>query len=85
MIHLSDNCWQDLADAVVLAAVEDWRRSNIQLRSPSLTSRYAVERVRECEKFFRSSWFEILTGLDGRVFIKRLTDGYGFSARWEEI
>lgn len=72
------DCWYDLANAIVLNAVEEWRRSKFRLQFESLMSRYDDEVVRECEKFFRSKWFNILTDLDGNAFIKQLKKGFDF-------
>ena len=79
MIHVEDEGWQDLADAIVLKAVEDWRRAKFQLTRPSLASKMALDTSRQCEHFFLSSWFDVLTGLDGRTFLKRLKEGFSFA------
>ena len=76
MKGLTDECWRDLADAIVLNAVEDWHRSRFQMSVPSLTSQRAHDLSKECERFFRSSWFETLTGLDGRSFLARVRHEY---------
>lgn len=75
----TNECWRDLADAVVLTAVDDWRKSMFQLMSPSLRSKRAFDLTKDCEKFFRSSWFETLTGIDGKSFFANVRKGYGFS------
>lgn len=79
MTHIQDEGWQDLANAIVLAAVEDWRRSKFQLTRPSLASKRALDTSRSCERFFISSWFDALTGLDGRTFLRRLKEGFEFA------
>ena len=78
MAHISDKCWRDFADAIVLSAVDDWRRSQLQLHYPSLTSKRALDMTKSCERFFRSSYFETLTGVDGKTFIRHLKDGFNF-------
>jgi len=77
--HITDECWQDFADAIVLSAVDDWRRSKMQMHVPSLASKYAAGRIAECERFFQSKWFEILTGIDGKVFLRRIKEGFSFA------
>lgn len=72
MIHYIDECWLDFVNAIVLSAVEDYRYSKQQLLVPSLSSKRALNRTRECERFFKSAWFELLTGLDGKSFFRRL-------------
>lgn len=70
------NPWEDLANAVVLRAVEDYRLAllgeNIDRDTPVKVT------VRECEKFFRSEYFSILTNLDGEAIIEKIKgDVYG--------
>ena len=74
----NDSCWQDLANAIVLSAVEDWRRSKMQLCFPSLASKRALDLSRSCERFFLSTYFNVLTDLDGKCFLKRLKEGFSF-------
>lgn len=78
MTCYNDSCWQDLANAIVLSAVEDWRRSKLQLSFPSLASKRALDLSRSCERFFLSNYFQILTDLDGKCFLKRLKEGFSF-------
>ena len=77
-MKLGEEGWQDLSDAIVLCAVEDWRRSKFQLSLPSLKSKRAYDTSKECERFFKSSWFDMLTGLDGQTFLRRLKEGFCF-------
>lgn len=74
MIDLQDRGYQDLATAIVLFAIEDWRYAQLQLRRPSLASKRALEASRSCEKFFRSPWFETLAGVDGKIVLRRLKE-----------
>ena len=54
------NAWQELANAVVLQAVEDYRM-------------WEDPRGREeIEDFFRSDWFGVLTRLDAEELIAEL-------------
>ncbi|MCR4719742.1 MAG: hypothetical protein K5768_08960 [Firmicutes bacterium] len=54
---------QLLAEAIILQAVKDYRKA----------LKYDVRSVkRECERFFRSDWFQTLTKLDGNTLINRL-------------
>lgn len=62
--------YQDLADAIVLKAVEDYRnaldgRSYSHHKSPE-------EVIIEVEKFFRSSWFGKLTKINSEYLIEQL-------------
>ena len=79
MNNIPDEFYQDLADAIVLDAVTEWRKAKFQLTRPSLASKTALDKSRQCERFFLSSWFEMLTGLDGKLFLRRLKEGFGFA------
>lgn len=52
--------YENLANAIILQAVKDYRRT----RNPA--DRAVLE------KFFRSEWFSILSKLDGEVLIAQL-------------
>jgi len=54
------NPYEDLANAIVLQAVKDYRRNASQNNRTSI------------EKFFRSEWFRVLTKIDGEGLIQRL-------------
>ena len=52
--------YENLANAIVLNAVEEYRKSN----NPQL--------LRDLERFFRSDWYQILTSVDGEMLIQKL-------------
>ena len=52
-----------LAEAIILKAVKDYRKA---LKCDARGVK------RECERFFRSEWFKILTTLDGESLIQKL-------------
>lgn len=79
MIHIQDECWQDFANAIVVSAVDDWKRSKLKLSKPSLASRQALDTSRSCERFFLSPWFNMLTGLDGKYVLSQLKRNYGYT------
>lgn len=58
-----DKCYQELANAIVLQAVKDYRKS-LQFKDKGM--------IRRCEKFFQCEWFRVLTSLDGLQLMKRL-------------
>lgn len=58
--------WENLANAIVLQAVEDYK---ITLKG---RSNYAAAKRRDLEKFFRSGWFGVLTAIDPEDLIRRL-------------
>jgi hypothetical protein len=69
MQSTDDRIYQDLANAIVLEAVEDYRNAlngiGFGYHSP--------EKIKaDLEKFFRSFYFKLLTKVDGEYLIERL-------------
>ena len=67
---MRDN-WEALANAVVLQAVEDYRKARRRVRMMP-GQKESKERIREVERFFRSGWFIALTDTDGRMILDQL-------------
>lgn len=65
--------YQELANAVVLQAVKDWRSAAARLRKRP-NNRDAEQMRSETERFFLSGWFGVLTKLDGKVLLKKLKE-----------
>ena len=70
--------YENLANAIVLQAVKDWRSA---VRTLKKRPRYdpAKQMKEECERFFRSDWFEQLTGVDGSVILRKLKQEAGIN------
>ena len=74
------NPWEELANAVVRQAAEDWREAVHTLLHPpgrpgavrNRQIREAADMLRDCERFFRSRWIRILTGEDGTKILEQL-------------
>ena len=68
--------YENLANAIVLQAVKDWRSA---VRTLKKRPRYdpAKQMKNECEEFFRSEWFTVLTNVDGRIILKKLKQEEG--------
>ena len=65
--------WHDLANAVILQAVDDYRKAyTIYCRRPWDTSAKAT--VEEVTRFFHSQWFCALSGVDGPAVLNRITE-----------
>jgi hypothetical protein len=54
------NPYRELADAIIIKAVDDYRKHK-KLRS-------------SIARFFKSDWFKILTDIDGEDLLKKLKD-----------
>lgn len=71
IINLRQEAAEELADAIILQAVEDYR---VELHKLALDphNRKAQCARRRIKKFFRSGWFESLTNLNPEVLITKL-------------
>lgn len=66
-----DDPYKNLANAIIIQAANDYRKALRQLKrnikyEPALTTK------RECERFFHSDWFRILTDADADYLIDHL-------------
>ena len=57
-----DDHYQELANAIVLQAVYDYRKSTDS------------REIHEIESFFRSGWFRVLTKVDPELLIAKLRE-----------
>ena len=65
--------YEELGNAVVLRAVDDWRDAIRTLRKHP--DHVQAERMRrDCERFFLSRWFGFWTDLDGRWLLRKLKE-----------
>lgn len=63
--------WNDLAEAIILKAVDDYRHTSKRLLAKPNDDRLKLQKA-EIEKFFLSSWFQTLTDLDGKMLLQKL-------------
>jgi hypothetical protein len=66
MNNVIDKNYEDLANGIILQAVHDYR---------SLLSGFPPTgdvNIDECERFFMSDWFEILTKVDGEMLMNKI-------------
>ena len=63
--------YSELANAIVLQGVKDWRDAVRKLKK---RPRYepAKKMKKECENFFLSDWFKVLTSVDGKYLLEKL-------------
>ena len=52
--------YKELANAIIIQAVKDYRRTNMP------------QAHRELKRFFRSEWFSLLSDIDGEMLIQKL-------------
>ncbi len=63
--------WEDLANAIILQAVEDYRMARKRVRARP-DQKVAQATIREVERFFKSWWFTQLTDVDGEMLLEKL-------------
>lgn len=66
-----EDSYQDLANAIVMQAVKDYRKALRKLKKHP-HHEVALTTKREVERFFRSSWYHGLTNLNGELLVRRL-------------
>ena len=64
---------EELANAIIIKAVEDYRKAmkDLWLCPRSVNARHTIV---ECERFFKSPYFNMLTAIDGNWLIKKLKE-----------
>lgn len=62
-----------LVTGIVKQAVLDWRNAKRRLRKKK-DNKDAQGIITDCEIFFRSSYFGLLTNMDGEALLQRLQD-----------
>ena len=67
-------CWEDLANAVVLRAAEDYGLVCRALRRNPYDRRN-MKRKRSLERFFRSRWFHTLCTLEAEPLLELIGKG----------
>lgn len=65
--------YENLANAIVLQAVNDYRKA-LKCLKMNPRSRSAKEDRENLERFFRSGWYQALTSIDGRMLIEKLNE-----------
>jgi hypothetical protein len=66
-----NNAYEELANAIVLRAVEDYRKAHEDIRK-NKNIIFAKISIAEIERFFRSGWYKELTSVDGEVLLQKL-------------
>ena len=65
--------YENLANAIVLQAVKDWRTAVKHLKHHPKSESSLMTKA-ETERFFRSEWFTTLTSVDGEVLLRKLKE-----------
>ena len=65
--------YENLANAIVLQAVKDWRE-NMSIVKKNQNNSSALYMIKQCENFFLGDWIKVLTKLDGRMILSKLKE-----------
>lgn len=65
------NPYENLANAIILTAVEDYRRAlKRYVKNP--TNKDTEADVNELERFLKSGWYSVFTSVDGEFLIRKI-------------
>ena len=64
---------QMLAEAIVVQAAEDYREALRKLKINPVNGE-ALRMKKECERFFRSRWYRMLTRVNSRMIMRRIQE-----------
>lgn len=68
-----DKNYENLANAIVVRAVDDYRESRKKLKK-DLGNEKAIPMMLDVIRFLRSSWYQMLTTVDGEIILKHLQE-----------
>ena len=72
--------WQNLANAIIISAVKDYRKA-LRRQRKNPTSRTAAEEIREIERFFHSEWYGMLTDVDGNFLVRKCKEECAYDGK----
>ncbi len=65
--------YRNLADAIILQAVDDWRKAKRDIEIQQGQNRLRANKmIKDCERFFLSSYFNLFTEIDGAYILRAL-------------
>ena len=62
--------WERLADAIIIQAAEDYRQSLLGNKIAHEVP--CMKTLEECERFFRSEWYHLLTNVPGETIMSKI-------------
>ena len=65
--------YEDLAQEIILQAVKDYRAARKKAKYHP-KDKEAKLMIRDCESFFRSGLFSVLTNIDGQMLLEKLKE-----------
>lgn len=65
--------YEKLSNQIIITAVKDYRQALKKLRT-GRKNLAAQQMKEECERFFTSQWFSVLSSVDGPTLMKKLQE-----------
>jgi hypothetical protein len=79
-----EQAYRNLADAIIIQASDDYRNA-LNGKTYNKKSCHTPEGIiKECERFFHSSWYHSLTKIDGDFIIEQLQREHNEKVRKEK-
>lgn len=69
---IGNTCWKELANAIVIQAVVDYRKLRRKQRSGVVLKAEEQSDYEKIRRFFCGEWFVMLTDIDGPALLKKL-------------
>lgn len=69
--NLTEDPYEKLANAIIVQASKDYM-TNLRKKKRNPGSASAEHDIKECERFFCSDWYQVLTSVDGEYLMGRL-------------
>ena len=66
---MNNKAADNLSNAIILSAVDDYRKALAGKRVAGKEPGWVIS---DCERFFLSEWFTVLTNLDGETLLDKL-------------
>ena len=70
---MTDDPYESLAADIIIQAIHDYRDAGKKLKHHP-KNKEAKLMIKDCERFFCSEWFNVLSEMDGKDLLKRLKE-----------
>lgn len=71
MAKLVGNPYEDLANAIIIKACNDYRTALKRVKK-NPESKDAINEALSLERFFKSPWYQVFTSVDGEFLIRKI-------------
>ena len=71
MAKLVGNPYEDLANAIIIKACNDYRTVLKRVKK-NPENKDAINEALSLERFFKSPWYQVLTSVDGEFLIRKI-------------